>query len=59
MSLKSKLRSIVFCSVLLAGVFGGVPMRPEEIEELMRCVNQPKIEYTIQKEDDDGEPPGG
>ena len=45
--MKSKLRSLLLCMTLLVGVFGGVPMRPEEIEELMRCMSQPKIEYTI------------
>lgn len=45
--MKSKFRSLLLCLTLLVGVFGGVPMRPEEIEELMRAMSQPKIEYTI------------
>ncbi len=45
--MKSKFRSLLLCLTLLAGVFGGVPMRPEEVAELMRSMSQPKIEYTI------------
>jgi hypothetical protein len=35
-------------------------MRPEEIEELMRSISQPKIEYTIpdKEEKDKPEMPG-
>ena len=47
MSIRSRFRSLLLCTALLWGVFAGVPMRPEEIEELMRSMNQPKIEYTI------------
>ncbi len=54
--MKSKFRSILLCMTLLAGVLGGVPMRPEEIEDLMRSTNQPTIEYTIPDENDKGEP---
>jgi len=45
---------------LLVGVFGGVPMRAEEIEEPMRSMSQPKIEYTIpdEREKDKPELPG-
>jgi hypothetical protein len=58
--MKSKLRSLLLSMTLLAGVFGGVPMRPEEIEELMRSISQPKIEYTIpdKEEKDKPEMPG-
>jgi hypothetical protein len=45
--MKSKFRALLLGLTLLVGVFGGVPMRAEEIEELMRCMSQPKIEYTI------------
>ncbi len=56
MSVKSKLRAVLLCFTLQIGVFAGIPMRPDEIEEILRCMSQPKIEYTIPEEDDDGEP---
>ncbi len=45
--MKSKFRELLLCLTLLVGVFGGVPMRPEEVDELMRSMSQPKIEYSI------------
>ncbi len=55
MSLKHKLRTLLLCLPLLAGSLFGVPMRPEEIEELMHRMNQPKIEYTIPDESENGD----
>lgn len=52
----SKFRTLLLGMTLLMGAFGGVPMCPEEIEELMRSTNQPKIEYTIPDQSDKGEP---
>jgi hypothetical protein len=37
--------------VLCGGSILGVPMRPEEIEELMSRVNQAKIEVTVDESD--------
>jgi hypothetical protein len=54
MSLKNSLRKIVLCITLQAGLIMGVPMRPEEIEELMRCMSQPEIVRTIPEESDAG-----
>ena len=58
--MKSKFRLLLLSMTLLVGLFGGVPMRPEEIEEMMRSMSQPKIEYTIpdKKEKDKPELPG-
>jgi hypothetical protein len=60
MPVKSKLRSLFLCTTLLVGVFGGVPMRAEQIEELMRSMSQPKIEFTIpdEREGDEPDAPG-
>lgn len=41
--------------ILLAGLSGGVPMRPEEIEELMAQTSRPKIVYVLRHQDDDGD----
>jgi hypothetical protein len=55
MSIKRKLRSLLLCSTLALGSLMGVPMRAEEIEALLRAMNQPKIARTIPDESDDGD----
>ena len=54
--MKSKFRTLLLCMTLLIGAFGGVPMCPEEIEEAMRSMNQPKVELAAPDETDKGEP---
>lgn len=54
MSLKGRLRTLVLCFPLLLGSISGVPMRPEEIENLMHSLNQQEIVVTIPKENEDG-----
>ena len=51
MPLKHRLRALLLCLPLLLGALGGMPMRPEEIEELMHTMNQQKIVVTVE---DDG-----
>jgi hypothetical protein len=46
-----RLRTILCCAVLQAGAFAGVPMRPEQIRDLMQSLNQPKIAQTTPEED--------
>ena len=46
-------RPIALAIVLLAGSFGGVAMRPEDIEALLHAHNQTKIEQVVRKEQDD------
>jgi len=59
MSIKHLLRTLLVCLTLGAGSLAGVPMKPEEIEELMHNLNQPKITVTIpdDSENGDGTPP--
>jgi hypothetical protein len=38
-----RLRTVLVCCVLEFGAPIGLPMRPDEIEELMQTMNQPKI----------------
>jgi hypothetical protein len=45
-----------FCLALGLAAFGGAAMRPEEIEELLQCMNQPKLAHTITQEDDQDDP---
>jgi hypothetical protein len=47
MSIKRRLRMLALCLPLLLGAGIGMPMRPEEIEELMHRANEQKIAYTI------------
>lgn len=51
MSFKRLLRTLLLCLPLLFGALGGMPMRPEEIEELMNAMNQQKAVATVE---DDG-----
>jgi hypothetical protein len=54
MSIKHRLRTLVLCLPLLLGSIAGMPMRPEEIEELMHSANQQKIVVTIPEENENG-----
>ena len=48
MSLKRKLRALRVCLPLLLGSMSGVPMRPEEVEELMPKMNEQQVVYVMQ-----------
>jgi hypothetical protein len=52
-----KLRTIFVCAFLQVGVLAGVPMRPEQIRELMQQMNAPTITHVLPSEDESGEPP--
>jgi hypothetical protein len=58
-SLVNRLRVFVVCVGLEIGVLAGVPMRPDEIQELMNQLNQPKMAHVLPSENDEGddEPP--
>jgi hypothetical protein len=53
-----RLRVFVVCLTLEIGVLSGVPMRPDEIEELMDQMNQPTMAHALPAEgnEGDGEP---
>ena len=57
MSLKSRLRTILCCVVLEVGALTGVPMRPDEIRELMNTLAQPKVARTNPDRPDEGDLP--
>ena len=46
MSAKHRLRTIFLCAVLEFGAMFGIPMRPEQIRDLMQAMNQPKTART-------------
>ena len=57
MHLRRILRAGLLGFVLCAGSILGVPMRPEEIEQLMSCMTRPKVEVTVdESEAGDGKP---
>jgi hypothetical protein len=59
-SLKKRLRTLLACAGLEIGVLMGVPMRPEQIKELMHQMNQPTLAHVLPSEEEagDGDPPG-
>jgi hypothetical protein len=50
-----RLRSILLCAVLQVGVLYGVPMRPEEIQRLMRSLSSPAVAQTLPSERENGD----
>jgi hypothetical protein len=55
MFLKGSLRKLLLGFTLLLGAFGGMPMTPEEIEEIMHTMNQTKIVDVVTREEPEGE----
>jgi len=58
-SLKKSLRTVLACFVLEIGVLAGIPMRPEQVKELMHLMNQPKLAQTNPNESHEGDDPHG
>jgi hypothetical protein len=54
---KERLRTLVCCVTLEFGALFGIPMRPEQIRDLMQTLNQPKIAQTTPDESDNGDGP--
>jgi hypothetical protein len=54
-SIKHRLQRLLLCFALLLGAISGIAMRPEEIEELMHTMNQPKVVVTIPDENENGD----
>ena len=55
--MKRRFRNMFLCFVLCVGAQMGLPMCAEEIEELMRTMNQPKIVRKFAEEEERGEDP--
>lgn len=53
MSVKHKLRKILFIATLGVGSLMGIPMTPEEIEELLYRMSQTKIEVMVKEKNDE------
>jgi hypothetical protein len=55
MSFMSKLRVLLVCISLEIGVLGGIPIRPKDIEDLLRQMNQPQVTHVLPAEHDNGD----
>ena len=55
MSIKHKLRMLLLYLPLLAGSLSGVPMRPEDTDQIMEALNEEKIEYVIPDDSENGD----
>jgi hypothetical protein len=54
-SIKFKLRMLLLYLPLLAGSLSGVPMRPEDMDQIMGTLNQERIEYVIPDDSENGD----
>ena len=52
MPLSSRLRTILMCAMLEYAALMGSPMRPDEIEELLRTMNKPTVAHVVTDEKD-------
>ena len=55
MRLSPRLRTIFVCAMLEYAALVGSPMRPDEIEELLRTMNKPKVTHIVTEAKGDGE----
>ena len=53
--MKHRLRTLLMCLPLLIGSVMGVPMRPEQIEELLQSTKQQKVADIIPDESENGD----
>jgi hypothetical protein len=58
MSIRRRLRTILVCAVLEWSALIGMPMRPEEIVDLMQTMNTPRVVHTMPDEDETDDPGG-
>ena len=57
MRVPPRLRTLLVCTMLEFAALIGTPMRPDEIEKLMRSMNQPQLARVIPDEAPDARPP--
>jgi hypothetical protein len=53
-SLKRRLRTLACCGMLQVAALFGMPMRPEQIQEFMRMLNESKLAHTLPSEEESG-----
>jgi len=52
--LKHRMRTLLCCTILEFGALFGIPMRPEQIRDLLHSLNQPKMARTDPDRTTDG-----
>ena len=52
-----RLRVLVACGLLEVGLLMGMPFRPDEIEALLRQMNEPKMAHVLPSETENGDDP--
>jgi hypothetical protein len=59
MSMKRRWLRALFLVMMTVSSFGGAPMNPKEIEDLLHIMNETKVEFSLSDEGDkgDGNPP--
>ena len=55
MSFSQTFRKLLLIGAIGLGLLTGSPMRPDEIEELLHQLNQPKVAHTLREENVDRE----
>lgn len=58
MRVRERLRTLLVCITLEVGVVFGVPMRPEQIQELMFQLQLPKLAHVIPDDEAGGDGTG-
>ena len=53
MRLSSRLRTILVCAMLEYAALMGSPMRPEEIQKILRDMNKPQVTHVITDDESD------
>ena len=57
MSANKQLRKILLCLGIEAAALLGAPIRPDDVEDLLRRAQRVKIESTIRREQEDSDDP--
>lgn len=52
--MRERLRTCLCCIALEMGALTGVPMRPEQIQDLLHALNRPKVAQTDPEQDTQG-----
>ena len=54
MPIRHRLRTIACCAMLQVGTLLGVPVRPEQVQDAMRMLNEPKLASVNPDDSDNG-----
>jgi hypothetical protein len=55
MTVLQRLRTLFVCAMLEFAALTGMPMRPEEIQELMRTMDRPTLAHVNPETEDDSD----